>query len=159
MVISTQASNLIPLIDPSFTFPALVCLIYSPHERVHSLASGTLIALLKNYKHNPDVICLLLDYLSKPSQNPDVCDATDGVEGQKLDIDIVLNLLPEWSKMERIAGAKLLASLMASEDAVIENIFGGLVEARALLQDICYSDPSLDVRKMCQRLLVCLTSV
>ncbi|KAK4372602.1 hypothetical protein RND71_007986 [Anisodus tanguticus] len=81
MVISTQASNLIPLIDPLFTFPALVCLIYSPHERVHSLASGTLIALLKNYKHNPDVICLLLDYLSKPSQNPDVCDATDGVEG------------------------------------------------------------------------------
>lgn len=49
--------------DPSFTLPALVCLIYSPLERVHSLASGTLIALLKNYKHNPDVICLLLDCL------------------------------------------------------------------------------------------------
>ncbi|XP_059298575.1 uncharacterized protein LOC132051492 isoform X4 [Lycium ferocissimum] len=99
MVINTQASNLIPLIDPSFTLPALVCLIYSPLERVHSLASGALIALLKNYKHNPDIICMLLDCLSKPSQNPDKCVTADGVEGQKPDIDRVLKLLLEWSKM------------------------------------------------------------
>ncbi|XP_060206681.1 uncharacterized protein LOC132634681 isoform X3 [Lycium barbarum] len=99
MVINTQASNLIPLIDPSFTLSALVCLIYSPLERVHSLASGALIALLKNYKHNPDIICMLLDCLSKPSQNPDICVTADGVEGQKPDIDRVLKLLPEWSKM------------------------------------------------------------
>nr|XP_033517634.1 uncharacterized protein LOC104117975 isoform X5 [Nicotiana tomentosiformis] len=67
--------------------------------------------------------------------------------------------LREGSEKERIAGAKLLASLMASEEAVLQNISGGLLEARALLQDICSSEPSLDVRKMCQRLLVCLTSV
>lgn len=67
--------------------------------------------------------------------------------------------LREGSEKERIAGAKLLASLMASEETVIQNISGGLLEARALLQDICSSDPSLDVRKMCQRLLLCLTSV
>ncbi|XP_070052827.1 uncharacterized protein [Nicotiana tomentosiformis] len=99
MVINTQASKLIPLIDPSFTLPALVCLIYSPLERVHSLASGALVALLKNYKHNPDVICMLLDCLSKPTQNPDICDNAYGEEGQKPDIDRVLKLLPEWSKI------------------------------------------------------------
>nr|XP_016434026.1 PREDICTED: uncharacterized protein LOC107760486 [Nicotiana tabacum] len=85
--------------DPSFTLPALVCLICSPLERVHSLASGALIALLKNYKHSPDVICMLLDCLSKPPQNPDICDIAYGEEGQKPDIDKVLKLLPEWSKI------------------------------------------------------------
>lgn len=74
-------------------------------------------------------------------------------------LKVSIKSLREGSEKERIAGAKLLASLMASEEAILQKISSGLVEAKALLQDICSSDLSLDVRKMCQRLLVCLTSV
>lgn len=59
---------------------------------------------------------------------------------------------------ERMAGAKLLASLMASEEAVIESISVGLLESRALLHSLSVSDPSMDVRSMCQKLLACMTS-
>ncbi|MCD7463445.1 hypothetical protein HAX54_050598 [Datura stramonium] len=74
-------------------------------------------------------------------------------------LKVSMKSLREGSEKERIAGAKLLASLMASEEAVVQKISVGLVEARALLLDICSSDISLDVREICQRLLVCLTSV
>ncbi|KAK4343712.1 hypothetical protein RND71_036806 [Anisodus tanguticus] len=175
MVINTQASNLIPLIgadytmpflfttaDPSFTLPALVCLIYSPLVRVHSLASGTLIALLKNYKHNPDVICMLLDCLSKPSQNPDICDTADGVEvndydllcaslllvvswkalGQKPDIDRVLKLLPEWSKLVedwKVMIGPLIDKLFAeSSNAVIVRFLSSISEHLASAADFVF---------------------
>ncbi|XP_006349558.1 uncharacterized protein [Solanum tuberosum] len=142
MVISTQASSLIPLIDPSFTLPALVCLIYSPLERVHSLASGTLIALLKNYKHNPDVICLLLDCLSKPSENPDICDTADGVEGKKTDIDRVLKLLPEWSKMVedwKVMIGPLIDKLFAEpSNAVIVRFLSSISEHLASATDFVF---------------------
>ncbi|KAG5615548.1 hypothetical protein H5410_015372 [Solanum commersonii] len=158
MVISTQASSLIPLIDPSFTLPALVCLIYLPLERVHSLASGTLIALLKNYKHNPDVICLLLDCLSKPSENPDICDAADGVEGKKTDIDRVLKLLPEWSKMVedwKVMIGPLIDKLFAEpSNAVIVRFLSSISEHLASATDfvfqriISYSRRQKEERKM-----------
>ncbi|KAJ8528546.1 hypothetical protein K7X08_022238 [Anisodus acutangulus] len=142
MVINTQASNLIPLIDPSFTLPALVCLMYSPLVRVHSLASGTLIALLKNYKHNPDVICMLLDCLSKPSQNPDICDTADGVEGQKPDIDRVLKLLPEWSKLVedwKVMIGPLIDKLFAeSSNAVIVRFLSSISEHLASAADFVF---------------------
>lgn len=148
MVINTQASNLIPLIDPSFTLPALVCLIHTPIERVHSLASGTLIALLKNYKHNPDVICLLLDCLSKTSENPGICDTADGVEGEKADIDKVLKLLPEWSKMVedwKVMIGPLIDKLFAEpSNAVIVRFLSSISEHLASEADfvfqriICY---------------------
>ena len=51
-----------------------------------------------------------------------------------------------------------MAALMASDDAVIESISMGLVEARSMLLHICTSDPSPQLRQVCQKLLVCLTS-
>ncbi|MCE2054937.1 hypothetical protein HAX54_041674 [Datura stramonium] len=142
MVINTQASNLIPLIDPSFTLPALVCLIYSPLERVHSLASGALVALLKSYKHSPDVICMLLDCLSKPSQNTDISDTADGVEGKKTDIDRVLKLLPEWSKMVedwKVMIGPLIDKLFAEpSNAVIVRFLSSISEHLASAADFVF---------------------
>ncbi|CAH9062850.1 unnamed protein product [Cuscuta europaea] len=62
------------------------------------------------------------------------------------------------SDKERMGGAKLLASLMASEEAVVQSISVGLLEARTLLDDLSESDPSADVRSMCQKLLACMSS-
>ncbi|KAK2995775.1 hypothetical protein RJ640_010751 [Escallonia rubra] len=80
--IRLQASNLIPMIDPSLVLPTVVRLIYSSEERVHLSASSTLIAVLKYHNQNCDVICMLLDCLSNLSQNPDLPNiARDGKEG------------------------------------------------------------------------------
>ncbi|CAH9105580.1 unnamed protein product [Cuscuta epithymum] len=62
------------------------------------------------------------------------------------------------SDKERMGGIKLLASLMASEEAVVQSISVGLLEARTLLDDLSESDPSPDVQNMCQKLLACMTS-
>lgn len=56
-----------------------------------------------------------------------------------------------------MAGAKLMASLMASEDLVLESISSGLVEATALLSTLSLSDPSPELRQVCQNLLLCMT--
>lgn len=57
-----------------------------------------------------------------------------------------------------MACTKLLASLMASEDAILVSISGGLIEARSLLSSLSREDPSPEVRKACQHLLLCLTT-
>lgn len=57
-----------------------------------------------------------------------------------------------------MAGAKLMASLMASEDSILESISGGLLEARSVLSDICLTDPSFDIQQVCKKLLACITS-
>lgn len=59
---------------------------------------------------------------------------------------------------EKMAGAKLMASLMASEDPILECISEGLLEARSLLSVMSSTDPSPDLRQLCKKLLVCLTS-
>lgn len=59
---------------------------------------------------------------------------------------------------ERMAGAKLLGSLMASDDAILETISGGLVEARSILSSISSTDPSVELRQVCGKLLACLIS-
>lgn len=48
----------------------------------------------------------------------------------RINFILVVNVFLFNSDQERIAGAKLLASLMASEEAVLQKISGGLVEAR-----------------------------
>ena len=53
--------------DPSLTLPALVRLIYTSKERVQSLASETLLVVLKTHKEEPEVLCLLLDCLGYAS--------------------------------------------------------------------------------------------
>lgn len=59
-------------------------------------------------------------------------------------------------EQERKTGAKILASLMASEEEVLGTITGGLLEATSLLQMLSSSDPSMEVQHMCHNLLSCL---
>ncbi|XP_047307736.1 uncharacterized protein LOC124911311 isoform X2 [Impatiens glandulifera] len=73
-------------------------------------------------------------------------------------LKIALKYLKEGSQQERIACTHLLASLMASEESIVENIAGGLLEARTLLVSVTSSDPSPEVRQSCKKLLTCLTS-
>ncbi|KAL2225935.1 UNVERIFIED_CONTAM: hypothetical protein Sindi_1952200 [Sesamum indicum] len=73
-------------------------------------------------------------------------------------LTVALKSLREGSHKEKMGGAKLLACLMASEEEVVESISGGLIEARSLLHHLSSTDPSPDVRQMCQQLLLCLTS-
>ncbi|KAK2995773.1 hypothetical protein RJ640_010749 [Escallonia rubra] len=73
-------------------------------------------------------------------------------------LEVSMKSLKHGSEKERMAGAKLMASLMASEETVIGAISEGLMEARALLSNLSLTDPSPDLRQLCQKLLVCLTS-
>ncbi|KAK7378180.1 hypothetical protein VNO80_03617 [Phaseolus coccineus] len=71
---------------------------------------------------------------------------------------IALKALRKESDKERITGAKLIASLMASEDVILENIFVGLLEARSVLSTVSSSDPSLELQQLCRKLLACISS-
>lgn len=62
-----------------------------------------------------------------------------------------------FDHQEKLAGAKLMASLMASEDEILESIAGGLVEARSVLSSISFAESSPELRQMCQKLLACVT--
>ncbi|GAB4851595.1 hypothetical protein Ancab_030997 [Ancistrocladus abbreviatus] len=73
-------------------------------------------------------------------------------------LKLSLKSLGEGSEKEKIASAKLMASLMASEDAVVQNISEGLLDARSVLSNICMSGESLELRQLCEKLRVCLTS-
>ncbi|XP_050227976.1 uncharacterized protein LOC126677419 isoform X2 [Mercurialis annua] len=73
-------------------------------------------------------------------------------------LKLSLKFLRKGSEKEKMASAKLMASLMASEDAILESISEGLVEARIVLSAICSSDPSPDLRLVCKNLLACITS-
>lgn len=77
--------------------------------------------------------------------------------GQDL-LKVSFSSLRKETEQERMVGARLMASLMASDDAVIESISGGLLEARSILLHISTSDPSPQLRQICQQLLGCLTS-
>lgn len=59
---------------------------------------------------------------------------------------------------EKMAGAKLVMSLMAGEEKVVESISAGLLEAATLLGNLSSTDPSSELRQMCCQLLACLTS-
>ncbi|XP_010524083.1 PREDICTED: uncharacterized protein LOC104802271 isoform X1 [Tarenaya hassleriana] len=72
-------------------------------------------------------------------------------------LKLSLRFLEQGSEKEKLAGAKLMASLMASEDAVLESISGGLIEARHLLSKASLSDHCPQVREVCGKLLACIT--
>jgi len=57
-----------------------------------------------------------------------------------------------------MASAKLIASLMASEDVIVKSISGGLLEARSVLSRVSFSDSSPELQQICQQLLACITS-
>ncbi|KAF9617299.1 hypothetical protein IFM89_035243 [Coptis chinensis] len=65
--------------------------------------------------------------------------------------------LKKGSYKEKMASVKLMASIMASEDVVIGTISGGLLEARSVLSNIASTDPSMELREVCKKLLVCIT--
>ncbi|KAF7819009.1 armadillo/beta-catenin-like repeat protein [Senna tora] len=71
---------------------------------------------------------------------------------------ISLKALRKESEKERMAGAKLMASLMASEDIILESISVGLLEARSVLSTISLSDPSPEMQQLCRKLLACISS-
>ncbi|XP_074378983.1 uncharacterized protein LOC141720455 isoform X2 [Apium graveolens] len=98
LVISTQASKLITLIDPLIVLPPLVHLVYS--DGVQSSACNIILALLKSHNKRFDVLCCLLDCLSNSSEGLDHSDTRSVIkqDGSKLDTDRVLKLIPEWSK-------------------------------------------------------------
>ncbi|CAI8583135.1 unnamed protein product [Vicia faba] len=73
-------------------------------------------------------------------------------------LKISLKALRKESGKERMAGAKLIASLMASEDVILENISVGLLEARSVLSTVSSSDPSPELRQLCCKLLACISS-
>ncbi|CAF2112619.1 unnamed protein product [Brassica oleracea var. botrytis] len=72
-------------------------------------------------------------------------------------LKLALRFLEQGSEKEKLAGAKLMASLMASEDVILERISEGLIEARSVLSKASLSDPSQDVREVCDKLLACIT--
>ncbi|KAL0714674.1 hypothetical protein Bca4012_021653 [Brassica carinata] len=72
-------------------------------------------------------------------------------------LKLSLRFLEQGSEKEKLAGAKLMASLMASEDVILERISEGLLEARSVLSKASLSDPSQDVRDVCDKLLACIT--
>ncbi|CAK9319331.1 unnamed protein product [Citrullus colocynthis] len=71
---------------------------------------------------------------------------------------VSLNALKNGPEKERIAGAKLMVSLMSSEDPILECISGGLLEARDVLSSVSSLDPSIEVQQICQKMLQCLLS-
>ncbi|KAL1549976.1 hypothetical protein AAHA92_17995 [Salvia divinorum] len=96
--IQNQAANLIPKIDPRYVLPRLAELSCSSHENIQTSAAITLITLLVNHKEEPDILCMLLDCLSKLAQNTD-SDAFVGTKaGLTLDSDRLLKLFPMWAK-------------------------------------------------------------
>ncbi|XP_058207690.1 uncharacterized protein LOC131320827 isoform X4 [Rhododendron vialii] len=93
-IVRTQASNLIPMMDPSLVLPALVGLLYSSDEVLQSSARNTFVAVFKYHNKSFEVLCMLFNCLSDLCQNPDLPEASGG---SKLDADIVLKLIPQWS--------------------------------------------------------------
>ncbi|MCL7036267.1 hypothetical protein MKW94_009830 [Papaver nudicaule] len=97
--IRIQSSNLLPMTDPHLVLPDLVRLVYSPDERTRSSACDALAAVLKSHNKNPNLIIMLIDYLSNRYQSPGL-SRTPGAEGggSNFDGDRILGLVPEWAK-------------------------------------------------------------
>ncbi|KAI3679664.1 hypothetical protein L2E82_51062 [Cichorium intybus] len=72
-------------------------------------------------------------------------------------LKVSLESLKHGSEMERMSGGKLLASLMASEEVIVQSISEGLLEARTLLSSISQTDSSLGVRQLCTQLVACMS--
>ncbi|CAM6127208.1 unnamed protein product [Calypogeia fissa] len=59
---------------------------------------------------------------------------------------------------ERIAGAKLLASLLASDEALVKEMAPRLMDAQIALSSISAMDSSPELRLICENLLSCLST-
>ncbi|KAI3891549.1 hypothetical protein MKX03_033096 [Papaver bracteatum] len=98
--IRIQSSNLLAMMtDPHLVLPDLVRLVYSPDERRRSSACDALAAVLKFHNKSPNLIIMLIDYLSNLYHSSGL-SRTPGGEGggSNLDSDRILGLVPEWAK-------------------------------------------------------------
>lgn len=66
--------------------------------------------------------------------------------------------LRKGPEKEQVAGAKLMASLMASEDEVVENLSSGLLKAKSVLASVSSATSSPELQNLCVKLLSCITS-
>ncbi|KAI3911793.1 hypothetical protein MKW92_045211 [Papaver armeniacum] len=98
--IRIQSSNLLAMMtDPHLVLPDLVRLVYSPDQRTRSSACDALAAVLKFHNKSPNLIIMLIDYLSNLYHSSGL-SRTPGGEGggSNLDSDRILELVPEWAK-------------------------------------------------------------
>lgn len=58
---------------------------------------------------------------------------------------------------ERTAGTRLLASLLASEDSVLEKIAPYIEDAQRAVATVANMDSSPQLRALCEQLLGCMT--
>ncbi|BBN09380.1 hypothetical protein MPTK1_4g19310 [Marchantia polymorpha subsp. ruderalis] len=104
-----EASALFASLDPSFTLPTLVKLLYSSDGRVRSAASASVLSILI-HKPGRRVIEELLDCVTKlMKQHPINTENSDGgavggtnnSDGSTPDVERVMRLVPDWaSKVE-----------------------------------------------------------
>ncbi|XP_042053805.1 uncharacterized protein LOC121798730 isoform X3 [Salvia splendens] len=141
--IRNQAANLIPKIDPLYVLPRLAELSCSSHENIQTSAAITLITLLVNHKEESDILCMLLDCLSKPAQNTD-SDAYVGTKaGLTVESDRLLKLLPEWAKhvedWHAIVGPLVDKMLAEPSNAVIVRFLSHISEYLAEAVDLVFN--------------------
>nr|XP_029117568.1 uncharacterized protein LOC105034833 isoform X4 [Elaeis guineensis] len=73
--------------------------------------------------------------------------------------NLSVKALKKGSNKEKLAAAKLMASLMASEDEIIAAISGGLLEAKSVLEKAATKASFSELQQLCKKLLACLSSV
>ncbi|KAH6818792.1 hypothetical protein C2S51_002395 [Perilla frutescens var. frutescens] len=141
--IQNQAANLIPMIGPHFVLTRLVDLSYSPHENIQTSATIALIALLVNHKEEPEILCMLLDCLSKLSHTLDSGVDASRKAGSTMDADRLLKLLPEWAKHVEdwhvIAGPLVDKMLGEPSNAVIVRFLSHISEYLAEAVDLVFN--------------------
>ncbi|KAG6428987.1 hypothetical protein SASPL_107026 [Salvia splendens] len=141
--IQNQAANLIPKIDPCYVLPRLAELSCSLHENIQTSAAITLITLLVNHKEESDILCMLLDCLSKLAQNTDSDASVVTKAGLMLDSDRLLKLLPEWAKRVEdwhvIVGPLVDKMLAEPSNAVIVRFLSHISEYLAEAVDLVFN--------------------
>ncbi|KAL2631187.1 hypothetical protein R1flu_015873 [Riccia fluitans] len=99
-----EASALFASLDPSFTLPTLVELIYSPDAQVRSAASAGVLSILTRKSDQSKVIVELVDCITKfankrwtQTDAPKRMASDASSDTSALDIDRVIRLVPQWA--------------------------------------------------------------
>lgn len=71
---------------------------------------------------------------------------------------ILMGVILCWNaQQERTAGAKVLASLLASEESVLKEIAPYVEDACRAVATVANMDSSPQLRSLCEQLLACMT--
>ncbi|KAL6523246.1 hypothetical protein OROGR_016849 [Orobanche gracilis] len=150
-IIENLAVGLIPMIDPTLVLPMLVDLSYSTQDSIQVSASNALLALLVKHKQKPEILCLILDCLSKLSRNPDSCAPIGRKEGTTSDADRLLKLLSEWAKHVEdwhvMAGPLVDKMFAEPSNAVIVRFLSHISEYLAEVVDVVFKRLLAHVRE------------